>query len=283
MLRQQLSTELHPHISVPGPMGSHETMNSGNVQSLLRGLAILDVLAESQDGLASLSDITKRTGMSPSTVHRLLATLLDCGYVGRDGESKSYVLGNRMLRFSTSITRRTFALRDLVRPKLEIITRQTGETSNLVVLDRTDAVYVDQVEGTHALRMVPGVGATFPAHTSASAKAILALQRDSRALDIIFGRQPLIQLTSKTIVDEDSFRDDLAGVVERGYAIEKDELEDGVSCIAAAIRGKDGVAIAAISVPGPTARVLAPTPDRIGLLVKEQANLVSKALGFRFS
>ncbi len=256
-------------------------MTSANVQSLLRGLAILDVLAEAPEGRANLSDITRRTGLSPSTVHRLLATLSDCGYVGRDGESKSYVLGNRMLRFSTTITRRTSALRELVHPRLEAITRQTGETSNLVVLDQSDAVYVDQVEGTHTLRMVPGIGATFPAYTSASAKAILASQRDARAVEMIFGKGPLTKLASRTIVDQAVFVRELSVAAQRGYAIEKDEFEDGASCLAAPVRGRDGVAIAAISVPGPTSRVLSPDTDRIGSMVKEQALLVSRALGYR--
>ncbi|MFD1555062.1 IclR family transcriptional regulator [Paraburkholderia silviterrae] len=255
-------------------------MNS-NVQSLLRGLEILDVLADAQDGKASLSDVTRLTGLSPSTVHRLLTTLVDNGYVGRDGESRSYVLGNRLLRFSPTLKRRTSALRELAHPRLEAITRQTGETSNLVVLDRTVAVYVDQVEGTHPLRMVPGVGATFPAYTSASAKAILAWQRDGRALDLIFEKAPLKPLAGQTITDRGTFARDLKATVARGYALEQDELEDGVSCIAAPIRGQDGVSIAAISVPGPTPRVLSPNAERIGNLIREQALMVSRALGYR--
>jgi IclR family acetate operon transcriptional repressor len=254
---------------------------NSNVQSLLRGLEILDVLADAPDGKAGLSDVTRITGLSPSTAHRLLATLVDNGYVGRDGESRSYVLGNRLLRFSSTITRRISALRELARPRLEAITRETGETSNLVVLDRTDAVYVDQVEGTHTLRMVPGVGATFAAYTSASAKAILAWQRDTRSLDLIFARAPLKKIASGTITDRETFASDLDTVATRGYAIEKDELEDGVSCLAAPIRGRDGIAIAAISVPGPTVRVLSPNADRIGNLIKDEALAVSRALGFR--
>lgn len=256
-------------------------MNTSNVQSLVRGLAILDILADATDGCASLSEITRRTGLSPSTAHRLLATLSDQGYVDREGSSKSYVLGNRLLRFSTVISKRTSALREIARPRLEAITRQTGETSNLVVLDRTDTVYVDQVEGTHRLRMVPGIGATFPAYTSASAKAILAWQRDTRAVSAIFQKGPLPKIASQTIVDEASFLSELSAVSQRGYAVEKDELEDGVSCLAAPVRGRDGVAIAAISVPGPTSRILIPDPDRIGCLLMEQALLVSKALGYR--
>lgn len=254
---------------------------NNNVQSLLRGLAILDILADAPEGRASLSDISKCAGLSPSTAHRLLATLTECGYVGRDGDTKAYILGNRLLRFSTTITRRASALRALVRPRLEVITRQTGETSNLVVLDQIDAVYVDQVEGTHALRMVPGVGSTFPAYTSASAKAILAYQRDSSLVDLMFGKMPLKKRAARTVTDRNAFLLEMQFVVERGYAVEEDELEDGASCLAAAVRGRDGIAIAAISVPGPTGRVLTPSPERIGTLVKEQAFIVSTALGFR--
>jgi DNA-binding IclR family transcriptional regulator len=252
-----------------------------SVQSLLRGLAILDVLADAPDGVAGVAEIAKSTGLSPSTVHRLLTTLVECGYVGRDQYSRGYVTGHRVIHFSSTVMRRTAGLRSMVRPHLDAITAETGETSNLVVLDQKNAVYVDQVEGSRALRMVPGIGAIFPAYTSASAKAILAYQIDDALLGAIFTKVPLVKRASHTLTEKEAFLLALDDVMKRGYAIEEEELEEGASCIAAPIRAQDGVAIAAISVPGPTARVLAPSPDRLGNLVRKHALQVSVALGFK--
>ena len=258
----------------------HETGLSG-VRSLLRGLTILDVLADSPDGLVCLADIAERAGLSASTAHRLLTTLVERGYAGREPGSKGYVIGHRMIRFSSAVKRRTAQLRRLVRPHLEAITAETGETSNLVVLDGQSVVYVDQVEGTRALRMVPGIGAIFPAHTSASAKAILAYQIDGTGLDDIFGAAPLVRYAARTLIDRRDFESGLRHVVTRGFAVEESELAEGASCIAAAIRGRSGVAVGAISVPGPTHRVLVPAPDRLGALLGRHALSVSHALGFR--
>ncbi|MGU7782163.1 IclR family transcriptional regulator [Burkholderia sp. PU8-34] len=255
--------------------------NAAGVQALLRGLTILDVLADSPDGRAGLADIARRAGLSASTTHRLLATLAERGYVGREPDSKGYVIGHRMIHFSSTVRRRTAPLRRLVRPHLEAITAETGETSNLVVLDGQSVVYVDQIEGTRALRMVPGIGSIFPAHTSASAKAILAYQIDGAGLDEIFDAQPLVRHAARTLIDRRDFESALRDVVMRGFAVEESELAEGASCIAAAIRGRSGVAVGAISVPGPTHRVLAPAPDRLGVLLGKHALAVSHALGFR--
>jgi DNA-binding IclR family transcriptional regulator len=254
---------------------------TSNVNSLLRGLTILDVLAEAPDGVACLGEISRMTGLSPSTTHRLLATLVERGYVARGVGTKQYVIGHRMIHFSCSATQRSMRLRQIVRPHLESITAESGETSNLVVFEGKNVVYVDQVEGTKALRMIPGLGSTFPAYTSASAKAILAYQVDNAPLGVLFSAEPLTKHAKHTLIEKCEFEAAVRQVMTCGYAVEHDELAEGSSCIAAPIRSRNGVSIAAISVPGPTARVLHPTPERLGLLVMHHAQQVSAALGFR--
>ncbi|NPT45787.1 helix-turn-helix domain-containing protein [Paraburkholderia sp. 1N] len=258
-----------------------EVTVASSVQSLLRGLKILDVLADVLEGSAGLGDIAQRSDLSPSTTHRLLTTLVECGYVGREVGTKGYVIGHRMIHFSSTVRKRTSGLRHRVRSHLEAITAETGETCNLVVLDGKNVVYIDQVEGTRALRMVPGVGSIFPAYTSASAKAVLAFQVDPMYLDAVFGTEPLVKYAAHTLTEKHEFECALRDVVCLGYAVESDELAEGASCIAAPIRGRDGVAIGAISIPGPTGRVMSPGPERLGTLVKKHALQVSSALGFR--
>ncbi|QJP12346.1 IclR family transcriptional regulator [Starkeya sp. ORNL1] len=254
---------------------------SGEVQSLTRGLAILEALTEFDVDGASLADIVSRTGLSPSTVHRLLATFVEGDYVLRGKDRNSYVLGHRIISVAGSVQLRTAHLRVLARPHLEEIAEQSGETANLVALDGRTSVYIDQAEGTRVLRMSIRVGSTFPANTSASAKAILAFQKSDDALRLIFDERRARRYTRRTIIDPDTFRADLKSTRDRGFAIEREEVEEGVSCIAAPILGPNAVAIAAISVPGPTTRILSPTPERLGALVMDHAARISRALQTR--
>lgn len=260
---------------------TREPKRLGEVQSLVRGLALLEAFADFNGAAVTLNELSLRTGLSPSTTHRLLATLLAEGYVTQDRESSRYLLGHRIAGTAATIQQRTAHLRALARPHLETIAAETGETTSLVVLDDMRSVYIDMADGTHALRMAMRVGSTFPAHTSASAKAILAHQRDEEALNLIFEDEPLRKLAKNTIVTAKAFKAELQNVLANGYAVEDEELEDSVSCIAAPILVSDGVPVAAISVPGPTARVLTPDASRIGDLVKRHAEEMSRRLGYR--
>lgn len=248
----------------------------GGVQSLLRGLALIEACADHDGSAAGLNDLARRAGLAPSTAHRLLATLQREGYVTRDGDTSLYMLGHRIAGAAASLQQRTSPLRSLVRPYLERIAAATGETTNLVMLDGAWSVYIDKVDGTHALRMVMRVGSVFPAHSSASAKAILAHEPDDARLDQIFAGAPPRKLARNTIVTAKAFKMALAAARSKGYAVENEELEDGVSCIAAPLLGPDGRAVAAISVPGPSPRIMAPTPDRIGALLRRHAQEISR-------
>ena len=251
------------------------------VQSLMRGLALLEAFADMDGKPLGLNELALRAGLSPSTAHRLLSSLHSAGYVTRDRGSSRYVLGHRIAGTAATIQQRTSHLRALSRPHLEIIAAETGETTNLVVLDETFSIYIDKVDGSHALRMAMRIGSTFPAHTSASAKAILAHQPDETAIGLIFAEEPLQKLARNTIVTLKAFKAAFKTARAQGYAIENEEVEAGVSCIAAPILDARGIAIAAISVPGPTARIMMPTPAWIGELVRSHAADVSRRLGHR--
>jgi DNA-binding IclR family transcriptional regulator len=261
-------------------MGSSdkEPEMAGTVQSLVRGLSILEALSDFSVRGATLQDIAERTHLSPSTAHRLLATMVEAAYVTRGRSRNSYVLGHRIIAVAGSVQLRTAHLRALVRPHLEAIAEESGEAAHLVALDGRNSVYIDQVEGPRMLRMSIRVGSTFPANTSASAKAILAFQNSDEALRLIFSNQQLKRYTRRTILDVDVFRSELRDTRERGYAIEQEEIEDGISCIAAPILDRSGTALAAISVPGPTTRIMRPAPERLGAIIVAHTTKITNVL-----
>ncbi|MCY1390588.1 Transcriptional repressor IclR [compost metagenome] len=251
---------------------------AGEVQSLLRGLALCEALADYDGNGVGLTILAKKVGLTPSTTHRLLATLVDEGYVTRSQENNNYVLGHRIIGVAASVRRRTAHIRVLAHKHLESIAQETGETVNLVVLEENRSVYIDQADGAGAFRVSLRIGSTFPAHTSASAKAILAFQASDDQVASLFLDKDLRKLTKNTIIDLATFKAQLLQVKELGYAVEEEEVETGVSCVAAPVLLNGKTAVAALSVPGPTGRILMPSAERLGRIVSQHARSLSVEL-----
>lgn len=246
------------------------------VQSVGRALDLLEALAES--GGTSLSELADRTAMLPSTAHRLLASLSRRGYVVHGPEPGRYALGAKVIELAAGATAPSGSLRDLARPHLEALRELTGETTNLVILHGRDVVYLDQVEGTHALRMFTQVGSTAPAHTTGAGKAMLACL-PPRELE---RRYPpgteLTALTGRTIDSLARLRDELALCARRGYALDNEEHEEGVSCVAVPVRDRDGRPLASLSTSGPSARILALVARDLPNELIERATLIGAAV-----
>src|SRR4051794_35196145 len=143
-------------------------MPQPRVQSLERALDLLEALAGADD--LGVSEIAAQTGLVPSTAHRLLGTLVARGYASQNAASGRYTLGYKLLELTSGLQDRIGRLRAAARPHLEAIQAQTGETTNLVVLEGRDVVYIESVSGTHSVRLHTELGRSIPAHTSAPAK-----------------------------------------------------------------------------------------------------------------
>ena len=142
-------------------------------------------------GELGVTELANRTGLVPSTAHRLLHTLAKRGYVSQSRESGRYLLGYKVVEVASGLEHRLERLRAVARPHLEGIQRETGETVNLVVLDADRVVYVDQVEGSRNVRMFTTVGTSVPAHTTGSGKAIMAYGPPEALAALYGGREPL--------------------------------------------------------------------------------------------
>jgi DNA-binding IclR family transcriptional regulator len=249
-----------------------------SVQSLERAFDLLEAL--SAGGELGVTELANRTGLVPSTAHRLLHTLAKRGYVSQSRESGRYLLGYKVVEVASGLERRLERLRVVARPHLERIQRATGETVNLVVLDADRVVYVDQVEGSRSVRMFTTVGTSVPAHTTGSGKAMLAAGPPEAAAALYGDRQPLERLTAHTLVTLEALEDDFVRIRRRGYAIDNEEHEEGVGCVASAVLDHGGRPCAAISVSGPSSRVLHGNTAALGALLVEGAAEMSAALGY---
>jgi IclR family acetate operon transcriptional repressor len=210
---------------------------------------ILEELAKS--GALSLNEVTTRTGMSKSTVFRILTTLNQLGYIVRDDTRSYYVshaIGNLV-----STEAYTDAIRRTAMPHMLELRDLYGETVNLGELELDKVTYVEVVPSEYALRLHERPGATVSVHASALGKAILAFSDEEFAVSMLQSRE-LPALTPNTITIPDQIIGELKRIRERGYALDKGETSLLATCIAAPILNAQRNAIAAISISGPSSR-----------------------------
>jgi DNA-binding IclR family transcriptional regulator len=245
--------------------------------SLRRAIQVLDEIAEWQAAGRpgrTLAGLAEGLGMSRSTVHRLLAPLVDAGLVERS--PSGYRLG-RHTAYLGGIYLDGLDLRSLAREHLESLVARTGETAHLVVRSGTEMTYIDKVESPAALRMHSRVGGRMPLYCTGAGKALLAFLPDDVTREVI--AEGLVARTPTTIVDGAELRRDLALIRERGYSVDEVENEPGIRCIGAVVFGRDGRPAAAISLSGPANRLTADVVPRFGPMVAAEAGRISRRLG----
>ena len=248
-----------------------------SAQSVTHALDILDYLASSR-GEAGVTEVARSLGVHKSTASRLLATLNARGYVSRDPQSGKYTLGMHLIELSR-VKLDQIDLRQLARPYLEDLVYSTGETAHLAILDHGKVVYIDKVDTPQTLGMRSSVGYRIAAHCTALGKALLA-ELPADELDTVLEPGKMARFTSNTVTDPETLRLHLICVRERGYAIDDEEHEEGIRCIAAAVRDHAARVAAAISVSGPTFRITREKADAIGKMVSDAARRLSEASGF---
>lgn len=220
----------------------------GGVQSLDRAFAILEAMADA-GGMISLSQLVERADLPLATIHRLVRTLVDLGYV-RQEPSRQYSLGPRLMRLSDTSSRRIGVW---AKTAMTNAVTRLGESVNLAMLDGDEIVYVAQVQpSTNFMRMFTEVGRRTQPHATAVGKAILA-GRDDAAVAALLGRTGMTRYTAGTLTTVPEFLAALATTRERGYALDEGEQEVGVRCVAVVV--PDAPQPLALSMSGPLPRM----------------------------
>lgn len=222
------------------------------VHSVARALDLLELLASAADPV-SISDLSAASGQPIATIHRLLMTLISRGYVVRDGRLRRYALGPAASKLSQAPAR-TPHLDRIALPFLRELAALSGETANLAVLDRDRAVYIAQAQPARLMRMFTETGNRVYLHSTGCGKVLLAHQPYD-VIDSLIARTGLPAATTRTIVDQDRLMQVLQDIRHRRYAIDDEEQEDGVRCLAVPVQDAAGQVIAAMSISGPASRL----------------------------
>lgn len=252
--------------------------NENIVQSVDRALTILQILSTRKRGFG-VTEISREMNLNKTSVYRMLSTLVKHGLAEQDAETERYKLGYKILELSSTLLD-SIDLRAEAKAYLNELENLTNEVIHLVVFDRGEVVYIEKLEGNETLRMHSKVGTRAPMHCTSVGKVILAYLPSAEVSTMIESYE-LKEHTPRTIVDKDELFNHLKEIRKKGYALDLEENELGINCIAAPIFDHTGKVVAAISISGPTMRM---TDERLNELkdkIIEVSGKISKRLGYR--
>ncbi|TYO65832.1 helix-turn-helix domain-containing protein [Bradyrhizobium hipponense] len=258
------------------PAEADHEARDGGVQSVDRALSILETLAEDDEGYR-LSDLAVRTGLSASTVHRLLATLESRRFVQFDRAESKWHVGVRSFTVGASFARRRNFTAQAI-PYLRKLRDLTRETANLAVVDDEFIIVLTRMESREIMRSLTKVGGRVPMVTSGVGKAVLATYSDED-VGAVIRHHGMPRLTEKSIVRPSDLFKELATIRKQGFAIDDEQASMGLRCIAAVVYNDCAEPLAAISVSGMTSRLTDDRLPEIGQIVCEVAGELTVALG----
>lgn len=243
-----------------------------SVQSVERAFTIIELLCEK--GELGITEIAVLSGLNKATVYRFLSTLCGLGYVRKRAANEKYTLTLKFLKLSAD-TLSKIDIRRYARRYLEQIPKITGETVHLVERNGNETVYIDKFESAvNSVRMVSRVGLSLPMVYTAVGKAMMS-HLDDEEIRKIWDSSDVCKKTGKTITDFGVFMEEIRQVRENGYAADREENEEGVCCVAAALPDVYGEYRYAFSVSAPSSRMNEEKIAKIGRLVTETAAKIS--------
>ncbi len=251
------------------------TSETGQVQALDRALTLLGLLAEG-DGVA-LSELAHRAALAPSSAYRLLQTLAARGFVEFMERDQLWAIGVEAFRTGMAFQRR-HAIAIVGRGIMADLVQASGETANIAVFEDGEIVFVAQVESHEPIRAFFRTGERRAAHASGIGKALLA-EMSREAVERVIATRGLQRFTIHTLSDPAALFDELARTHRRGWALDDQERNIGMRCIAAAIFNEHGDPLAGLSVSGPVARIDDGTVERLSPLVTAAATEITRLIG----
>lgn len=247
------------------------------VQSAERIFQVMEVLAD--NGEMGLMELSAALGLHKSTVHRLLMSLIYMGYAKQDEATQKYMLSYKVVSMAGKVLDRTDILQ-VAKPYLERLSDISGEAVHLVQREENNILYIYKIEAkVGTIRMVSHVGMVHPMYCSGVGKAIMATLPEDEVKQI-WNESIIEKKTDKTITDYAKMQEILEEVRENGYALDDEENEKGVRCIAACLYGHQREVKYAFSISGPTSRMTKERVKELSVDMLKVQEELSRELGY---
>lgn len=260
------------------PSGAFGSTSRGGIQSIERAIAILESVANRPDGI-SLTEISSQISLHNSTVFHLIKTLANLGIVDQISETKRYRIGSRLFRLAAGAMDESAMLAQ-ASPILERVSRETGETAHLAVRSREEVVIIAQTAATGMFQLSGRTGATRPPHATAIGKVLFS-EVPAENLDVLLNGIDFQRFTDNTITDKAALIRELALVRKHGCAFDNCELDDDLKCVAMPVRDFADRCVGAIGFSGPVWRMGEEQAKEKTAILRNAAEDLSQALGFR--
>lgn len=243
------------------------------IDAVAKALEVLGVFDGSER--LTLVDVSKRVGLNKTRVFRLLHTLAAFGYIERSEDDRRFSLGLKLFERAGAVR---LDLRKIALPIMQGLHRKFNETVNLGLIDADEVLYLEILESGHSFKVATSVGRRSHIHSSSLGKAIAAFLNEDQ-IKALLPRKRLVKRTERTITDSEKIKAELEEVRRKGYAFDNQEDVQGAACVGAPIFDKAGNPVAAISISGPTSRVLQ-RREEMATSLMAACNKISRQLGF---
>lgn len=250
---------------------------SNQVKSIVKALGILELLDKENE--LGIGEISERLGLDKSTVHRLVSTLKQEGYIIQNANSKKYSNSFKLFEMGNNVVEK-LGLRKIAQPYLEQISRITNETTNIAIIYDNNIMYIDRIESPATIKVDLRIGKRLPVYCTGLGKVMLAYMPKQK-LEEILKNVKFIKYTKNTVENIQKLYEQLEKIREQGYCIDEEEYVEGLICVSAPIMNYRGDIIAAISIAVPKYR-FDEGEKNTGFtnILKETAYNLSKEFGY---
>jgi DNA-binding IclR family transcriptional regulator len=251
------------------------------VQSIYHALQLIEIFRETPDKQElGVTELSKRLNLHKNNVFRLLATLEARGYIEQNLQSENYRLGINIFKLGQQFVYKLGILK-LAKPFLVKIAHEINEAVYIGILREGSAIYLDVVEPDLPVKVSSRVGKDVPAYCTAIGKMQLAYASEEEVNKIYMGAR-LKKMTNNTITSLPELKKNLSAIAEADYAIDNEEFEEGVKCVAVPVKDYLGVPVAALSLTAPAYRLSEERIEKQVLpVIRRYANEISKRLGYQ--
>ena len=246
--------------------------------TLERALDLLEYLSRRKE--MSFGEIAEDLNIPKATLSRMLKTLKRREYLKQDPYTKRYRLGCALLVIGNSILD-TLELREIARPYMQKLLKETRETVELAVMEEGTLIYIDKLESSESIRLFARIGSRYSTlHATAPGKVMLAFGGEELLRNLL-EKVGLKRFTEKTITERKALEKELEEIKKRGWAFDDEEVRIGVRRIASPIFDYKGKLAGVVGIAGPIFRITLEKKEKFGRLVKEMADKISRELGFQ--